>query len=516
MNIKIPSLDNARKDAQAKMLEGYEKMGKLIEDGSVDPLYPENPAVDAAQVAAATPDKPVTVNSELLRDLLNWATSADPASIDAVVAKAEELSAAGPMGPEKLIDLTGAAGCQQPGCATTKPTTPGTEVPAVGTQTVPGMPIPAGPTGPLSPVMASFVRRGMKVDEGVFDAFKKKPVVPVAPAEKGPYEDDEVEMRKKMNAAGIKKPVQNVRTAQDASGKPIMGVDGKPKMEPFGEDDVIPNASNEYIKNVDEMGKGKNPEAAGPTPRWTAAKEDDVVASDHEVITNPEEMGKKNPGIKPDGGQDPEGMPLDNPLNKGNTGIKEDGLEVGDSEAAAIGDELEAEGGAEVGVAPGGEEIAIGGDAVEPVVGAGGPEMAPAAAPAPAAGGMVQQLSDLQARIAELEAIIKGGAAPAAPVSPVDGAMDAVAGAIGGAADSLEGGLDDVEGVEGAEGIGGTEGTDELETGEEGGEAGEAEEPEEKGDNPFAKGDSDDAGEADEGKEDAEEKDEKSEEPEEK
>lgn len=501
MNIKIPSLDTARQSAQTKMLEGYENMGKLIEDGSVDPLYPENPAVDAAQVAAATPNKTVTVNSELLRDLLNWATSADAGSIDNVVAKAEELGLAGPMGPEKLIDLTGAAGCQQPGCPETKPLTPGTEVPPVGTQTVPGMPTPAGPTGPLSPVMASFIRRGKKVDEGMLDMFKGKQPVAAAKAVKvTPYEDDEVEMRKNMNAAGIKKAVAPIKVK---------------------EDDVIPGASNEYIKNVDEMGKGKNPEAAGPTPRWTAAKEDDVIASDHEVITNPAEMGKKNPEIKPDGGQDPEGMPLDNPLNKGNTGIKEDGLEVGDSEAAAIGDELEAEGGAdvgalggpeageEVGVAPGGEEIAIGADVGEPVVG-GGPEVASVTAVAPAApaGGMVQQLSDMQARIAELEAIIKGGAAPAvpavpaAPVSPVDGAVDAVAGAVGDAVGSLG----DVTGEEGE---------DELESGEEGGEEETEAEPEEKGDNPFAK--SDDSGEeAEEGKEDSEEKDEKSEEPEEK
>lgn len=398
MNIQIPSLDNIRQSIRSKIVEGYDKMNKLIEDGSVDPLYPENPVVDAAQVAASTPDKTVTVNSELLRDLLNWATKADSAAIDNVVAKAEEMGLAGPMGPEKLIDLTGDASCQQPGCQHTGPLTPGNEVPAVGSQTIPGMAVPAGPTGPLSPVMASFVRRGKKVNESAMGMIKKAPIV-------------------------------------------------------------------------------------GADKKLVVAKEDDIIASDHEVITNPEEMGKKNPDIKPDGGQDPEGMPLDNPFNKGNTGIKEDGLEVGDSEAAAIGDELESEGGAdeigalggpeageEVGVAPGGEEIAISGDVVEPVepvIDAGGPEVTIAAP----AGGMVQQLSDMQARIAELEAIIKGGAvaAPVAPVATDDDVTVTMGGILG---------SDDVEGAEGEEA---EEEKGELPGETKGAEDAEADESKEKG-----------------------------------
>jgi len=445
MNIKIPSLDNARKNAHAKMLEGYEKMGKLIEDGSVDPLYPENPAVDAAQVAASVPDKTVTVNSALLRDLLNWATSADAASIDNVVAKAEELGAAGPMGPEKLIDLTGAAGCQQPGCST-NPETPGTAVPAVGTQTTPGMPIPAGPTGPLSPVMASFMRRGKKVEEN-----------------KNLKEDDIIDSDNEVivNPDEMKKPVN-----KGGFGLPL----------------------------GDKLNKGNN-----------GMLEDDIIASDHEVIVTPDEMGKKNPEIKPDGGQEPEGLPLDNPLNKGNAGLQEDGLDIGDGEAAEIGNELDAEGslsddgqGAEITVDPAGEEVGIAGDEVAPVVD-GGPEVTPEVSPMPAAptGGLVQQISDLQAKIAELEAIVKGGAAPS-PVSPVDGAMDAVADVADDVVGAVEGGLDAEEG-------------DELEVGDDTEE--DSGEEKEAGDNPFA---SDDKIDGEETEETGEEDEEKSEEPEEK
>lgn len=467
MDINIPSLDNARKDIRSKINEGYAKMGKLIEQGMVDPLYPENPGVDAAQVAAGTPDKTVTVNTELLRDLLNWATQAEAGAIDSVVAKAEELGLAGPMGPEKLIDLTGAAEASLADQGAGEPLMPGTEVPAVGTQTTPGQPIPAGPVGPLSPVMASFLRKGKKVSEDH--------MIP------GVKPEDE--------------PITNPGQMKKSIGK--SGISGLP----LG----------------DRLNKGNDGKM----------HEDDIIDSDHEVITTPGQMGKKNPGIRPDGGQDPAGLPLASPINKGNTGIDENGLNGDDSDAAEIGDELDAEGGAEsgLGVAPGGEEMTIGGDVDagadgamgdvedsissvmgmgidEPVVG-GGPEVPPAAPQ----GGMVQQMSDMQARIAELEAIIKGGAASAAiPAVPAVPAM-------GGEIEEPEVDLDAAgfgaeEGEEVADDLGAEEGeevADDLGAEEDE----EDEEGEEKSTNPFAK--KSDAAEDDDAETDADDTEEKEE-----
>jgi len=436
MKPQIPSLDNVRQSIRSKIVEGYDKMGKLIEDGQVNPIYPENPGVDASMVAASTPEKTVTVNSELLRDLLNWAKNAEPGSVDNVVAKAEELGVTGPLGPEKLIDLTGSADYQQPGDATGVPAVPGTEVAPVGTQTTPGMPIPAGPVGPLSPVMASFIRRGKQVDEGFMDMFGgKKKEVP----EKGlPHSDDEGEMRKKMDAA------------KQAAAK------------------VAPTARMPAVKNEDNI----------------------IPNVAHEPVVTPDEMGKINPDVKPDGGQNPEGLALNDPLNSVGKGLKEDGLEDDDM-AAEVGAELDAEAGVDgmdgPEIAPGGEDIGIIGVGPEVIGDVGDVGVAPIAAPA-AKGGVVQQLSDLQARIAELEAIIKGDIAPEVAAITSEPVIGAEVGEVGdeegeevvepiGDMDSVEGEEDEIEnGEEGSE----EDAEEDAEENEIAHEKGESEEDEEK------------------------------------
>ena len=355
MNTQIPSLTNVRKSVRDKINESYADMGKKIDEGTVNPIYPENPAIDAQAVATTTPAKTVTVDSQLLKDLLTWAKGAEASAVDNAVNKAVELGAAGLLGPEKLIDLTGSADYQQP----TDMAAPGNEVPPVGTATMPGMPTASGP---LSPVMASFKRRGKAVQEGILPASK------------------------------IKK---------------------------LGEDDVI-DSDKEVIKNPAEMASGK--------------------------------------GNLPAGGQDPVGSDLADPLNKGNSGLKEDGLED-DGVASDISSELDAEGSVdgiegEVSVDPSGEEISIGGTEgtpeTSPII--TDPSMAPVEAPG-AQGGLVSQITDLQSRIAELEALIKGtsaGIAPVAPMAPavsvgdageipVDGAVDSIADVVIGGDDETEG-----------------------------------------------------------------------------
>jgi hypothetical protein len=148
-------------------------------------------------------------------------------------------------------------------------------------------------------------------------------------------------------------------------------------------------------------------------------KEDDIIASDHEVITSPNQMGKKNPGIDSNGGQTPTGLPLGDEKNKGNAGLSEDGVEVEGGEvedvAAAIaggladgiaGDEIETE--PEVNALPGegipqdDDDAAINAELGEPV------------APPDVGGGagLVGQIAALNARVAELEALIGGSEAP--------------------------------------------------------------------------------------------------------
>jgi hypothetical protein len=150
-------------------------------------------------------------------------------------------------------------------------------------------------------------------------------------------------------------------------------------------------------------------------------KEDDIIDSDNEVIVNPAEMGKKNPGIDSNGGQTPTGLPLGDEKNKGNAGLSEDGVEDevegGEVEdvAAAIaggladgiaGDGIETE--PEVNALPGegipqdDDDAAINAELGEPV------------APPDVGGGagLVGQIAALNARVAELEALIGGSEAP--------------------------------------------------------------------------------------------------------
>ncbi len=270
MNIKA----DLKKRILSKIEEGYNEGGRLVEMGEVA-LYPDPaPSVDPTVQGSG---KVLQVDSDLLRDLLNWSTSADAGSIDAVVAKAEEMGMSSPLTPAQLVDLTATAHTADPsnpsvnGC--TQPDAAGITSPVV----------PAGPVGPLSPVMASFQRRGKKVEEQKFDG------------------------------------------TQDT----LMGI---------GEDDVIDGVAHEPITTPKQMGK-KNPGVVAPV------KEDDIIDSDNEVITAPEQMGNKNPGIDADGGETPEGLPLGDEKNKGNGGLEEDGVEdVASAIADGISDGIAGDG----------------------------------------------------------------------------------------------------------------------------------------------------------------------------
>jgi hypothetical protein len=486
MNIKA----DLKKRILSKIEEGYNEGGRLVEMGEVA-LYPDPaPSVDPTVQGS---NKVLQVDSDLLRDLLNWATSADAGSIDAVVAKAEEMGMSSPLTPAQLVDLTATAHTADPSNpsvnACTQPDADGITSPVV----------PAGPVGPLSPVMASFQRRGKKVAESLDD-------------------------------------VQDVRTVQDEKGKPVMGADGLPKMEPFGkkavkitkEDDVIDGVAHEPITAPKQMGK-KNPGVVSPvaeggddtdarlkalraelarleakTKEITSGhaarmgamgtkkmKEDDIIASDHEVIVNPAEMGKKNPGIDANGGQTPTGLPLGDEKNKGNAGLSEDGIEDeveggeieggegGEVEdvAAAIADGL-ADGIAGDGIETEPEVNALPGEGIpqdddDAAINA---ELGEPVAPPVVGGGagLVGQIAALNARVAELEALIGGSEAPEV------GAEVEIGGEEGeGEEDELSIGGDNAEDEGGEE-----------EEGEEGESEEDSEEKEEKEDDESEKDDS--------------------------
>lgn len=437
MNIKA----DLKKRILSKIEEGYNEGGRLVEMGEVA-LYPDPaPSVDPTVQGS---NKVLQVDSDLLRDLLNWATSADAGSIDAVVAKAEEMGMSSPLTPAQLVDLTATAHTADPSNpsvnACTQPDAAGITSPVV----------PAGPVGPLSPVMASFQRRGKKVDEAKFEGLAgdngKDAAIQVGGKGQMPVKA----------AIALDKQVKGhqKRTGQkfDGTQDTLMGI---------GEDDVIDGVAHEPITAPKQMGK-KNPGVVSPVAEGgddTSArlkalkaeiarleaktkeitnghaarmgkigpvgtkkmKEDDIIASDHEVIVNPEEMGKKNPGIDADGGQTPTGLPIGDKKNKGNTGLSEDGfedevdgeeIEGGEVEdvAAAIadgladgfvGDEIETE--PEVNALPGegipqdDDDAAINAAMGEPV-----------SPPVAGGEGLVGQIATLNARVAELEALVGG------------------------------------------------------------------------------------------------------------
>jgi hypothetical protein len=437
--------ENLKKRILSKIEEGYEKGGRLIDEGEVA-LYPDPaPAVDPTVSGSG---KVLQVDSDLLRDLLNWATSADAGSIDAVVSKAEEIGVSAPLTPAQLIDLTATAQTADP----SNPT-------VAGTNTLPDMApattspvVPAGPVGPLSPVMQSFVRRGNKLDE-----------LASLPG---------------MDKGGAKK----INVAQQPN-----------KPEP-----MTPNAVAQLAR-AEKAGKGGEDTLYGNESDEHIVDEDDIIDSDHEVITDPSQMGHKNPDIKPEGGQTPTGLDLDDNKNSGNTGIDEEGID-GDVEgvAAAIadgiadgiaGDDLGTE--PEVNALPGegipqnDDDAAINAELGEPVAPAVGAE---------GGTGLVGQLAALQARVAELEALIGSNA---------EGGEDELS--IGGEeGDDVEGEIE-IGGEEGSEN--GEEGGEE--SGEESGEEGDEDSDEEGSDDEEEGNDdeSDDSEEADDDKkEDGEDK----------
>jgi hypothetical protein len=227
--------------------------------------------------------------------------------------------------------------------------------------------------------------------------------------------------------------------------------------------------------------------------------EDDIIDSDAEVITAPEQMGKKNPGIKPEGGQPlpkstrPIGQ-LNDPANMGGEGLEEDGVEdeveggvegVASAIAGGIadglaGDTIETE--PEVDALPGegipqdDGDAGINAELGEPV--------APPMGGEEGGDGLVAQVAALNARVAELEALLGGSEAGEVPAAEVE---------IGGEEAGEEGEEDELS-------IDNAEDEDDEEAGEEGEEEGEEEESGE---------DSDEEKEEDEaGEEDSEEGDE--------
>lgn len=460
MNIK----EDLKKRILSKIEEGYELGGKLVEAGEVA-LYPEPaPAVDPTVQGSG---KTLQVDSDLLRDLLNWATSADAGSIDAVVAKAEEMGVGAPLTPAQLVDLTATA-------HTADPSNPTVAAPCAA-EAQPGITspvVPAGPVGPLSPVMASFMRRGKKVEElASLPKMDKSGAVQV----------------KTVKQPGKPAPLPPKNVAQlaraDAKAK-AAGVDagemtlyGNESEEKVCEDDII-DSDNEAIVNPDEMKKPASKPL--PTEIPHKMKEDDIIDSDHEVITQPEQMGKKNPGIKPDGGQQlpddttrPIGK-LNDPANLGGKGLAEDGVEdeaggVEDAAAAIAGgiadglagDTIETK--PEVDALPG-EGIPQNDDDAAINAELGAPVAPPVGEPASQEGGegLVGQVAALQARVAELEALL-GGTAAEAPEAEIE---------VGG-----EEGEDElaIDGEEGEEEAG-------EENGEEAEENGEEEEDDEESD----------------------------------
>jgi hypothetical protein len=128
--------------------EGFEKGGKLIEAGEFDPMYPEGP--EQEPISELSPV--VSLDCQLIKDLLNWAKTADDAAIDQACEKIKQLSANGPLTSEHLMDITGAADYQEPSAS-----------PAAAQ--IGGVVSPVIPSGPMSPVMASYQRRAKKLTE---------------------------------------------------------------------------------------------------------------------------------------------------------------------------------------------------------------------------------------------------------------------------------------------------------------------------------------------------------------
>lgn len=137
--------------AKKLIQEGYEKGGKLIEMGEFDPMYPEAP-VDPVQAAEEIPVSMVSMDAELLKELLLWAGQEDSVAQN-VVDKAVQLSSIGSLGLDHLMDLTGAADYEQP-------------MPTMCPQAT-GVVSPVIPSGPVSPVMASYQRRASAIVESI-------------------------------------------------------------------------------------------------------------------------------------------------------------------------------------------------------------------------------------------------------------------------------------------------------------------------------------------------------------
>lgn len=129
--------------------EGFEKGEKLIEMGEFDPMYPEGPEQEPASELSPI----VSLDCMLLKDLLNWARTADDAAIDQACEKVKQLAANGPLTSEHLMDITGAADYNEPSAQPNPEQMGG--VAAVA------------PAGPMSPVMASYKRRAKQLSEGV-------------------------------------------------------------------------------------------------------------------------------------------------------------------------------------------------------------------------------------------------------------------------------------------------------------------------------------------------------------
>lgn len=133
--------------------EGYDEGGRLIEMGEFDPMYPEAPESMPEDEGTQI----VSMDCGLLRGLLEWA-GADPTSVENVVNKAKELGSEGTLTADRLVDLTGAADYQQPG-QTDQPEP---------IQQVSGIVSPVLPSGPISPVMESYLKRMKKLQEGTY------------------------------------------------------------------------------------------------------------------------------------------------------------------------------------------------------------------------------------------------------------------------------------------------------------------------------------------------------------
>ncbi len=464
MNIK----EDLKKRILSKIEEGYAKGGKLVEMGEIA-LYPEPaPAVDPTVQGSG---KTLQVDSDLLRDLLNWATSADAGSIDAVVAKAEEMGVGAPLTPAQLVDLTATAHTADPSNPTVAPTDSACAPDASPATTSPV--VPAGPVGPLSPVMASFMRRGKKVEEAKFkglagDAEAGKPdakEIKVGPTASG------AKLSPKLQAQLHRASAKAAATGQNPGEMTLYGNESDEHGEPEKAEDMEDHSDDQKNRHLDDekaddMFEGQDDEvkqifdalvAKGISPKAArkiignaemedlttmyhelvmqagdgegVVKEDDIIPTDHEVITKPEQMGSKNPGINPEGGETlpsstrPIGK-LNDPANMGGKGLAEDGVE----------DEVEGEAGGDVeGVAAaiaGGIADGITGDTLdtEPEVdalpGEGIPQNdddaginadmgAPVAPPVGDVdgGGLVSQVAALNARVAELEALLGGSEA---------------------------------------------------------------------------------------------------------